>query len=87
MVLKRKQSAHSVCIIPKKTTLPKKAPTKQDLCEELKLIKKLNDAMEEEIKTLEEKDETNLEVIKNLDCRLGEQEKTSFTFTETQTEV
>ena len=66
MILKRKQSAHSVCIIPKKTTLPKKAPTKQDLCEELKLIKKLNDAMEEEIKTLEEKDKTNLEVIKKL---------------------
>ena len=87
MVLKRKQSAHSVCIIPKKNTLPKKAPTKQDLCEELKLIKKLNDAMEEEIKTLEEKDKTNLEVIKNLERRLGEQEKTSFTFTETQTEV
>ena len=81
MVLKRKQSAHSVCIEKKKVILPRKPPNKADLVEEIKLIKKLNDAMEEEIKDsddkiaiLEEREKKNLEAIKELQkidrCRL-----------------
>ena len=50
MVMKRKQSTHTSCIVPKKTIAPRKPPTKADVCDELKLVKKLNDAMEEEIK-------------------------------------
>ena len=73
MVLKRKQSAHSVCIVPKKPIAPRKPPSKADLVEEIKLIKELNDAMEEEIKNsddkiaiLEEREKKNLEAINKL---------------------
>ena len=73
MVLKRKQSAHSVCIEKKKVILPRKPPNKADLVEEIKLIKKLNDAMEEEIKDsdnkiaiLEEREKKNLKAIQEL---------------------
>ena len=73
MVLKRKQSAHMACIVPKKTNVAKKPATKADLSEEIKLIKTLNDAMEEEIKRsdntiaiLEIKEKKYLETIKTL---------------------
>ena len=74
MVLKRKQSAHSVCIIPKKTNVPKRPPTKADLVEEIKVMKQINDAMEEDIKTsddeialLKKKEITYLATIKKLE--------------------
>ena len=74
MVLKRKQSAHSVCIVPKKTNLPKRPPTKADLVEEIKVMKQINDAMEEDIKTsddeialLKTKEDTYLTAIKKLE--------------------
>ena len=77
MVMKRKQSAHSVCIVPKRTIVAKKPVTKSDLSEEIKLIKKLNDAMEEEIKKsddtiaqLEKKEKKYLETIKTLEDRV-----------------
>ena len=61
MVMKRKISAHKVCINPKNMNVPKKPPTKADLNSELKLIKddlklnkELNDALLEEVKTNEE---------------------------------
>ena len=51
MVLKRKISSHVVCIDPKKTNaVPKKPPTKADLVKELKSLKLLNVALEEENK-------------------------------------
>ena len=56
MVLKRKISAHAVCIDPKKANVPKKPPTKANLQEELKMTKKdlimtkeLNEALLEEV--------------------------------------
>ena len=62
MVLKRKISAHAVCIDPKKTSGPKKAPTKADIQEDLKMTKnnlkmtkELNDALLEEVKENEVK--------------------------------
>ena len=74
MVLKRKQSAHSVCIVPKKTNVPKRPPTKADLVEEIKVMKQINDAMEEDIKTsddeialLKKKEITYLATIKKLE--------------------
>ena len=39
MVLKRKSSVHATCIDPKKTSGPKKAPTKADIQEDLKMTK------------------------------------------------
>ena len=61
MVLKRKISAHAVCINPKNMSGPKKPPTKADLSAELKLTKddlklnkELNDALLEEVKHNEE---------------------------------
>ena len=40
MVSKRKSSAvHATCIDPKKTSGPKKAPTKADIQEDLKMTK------------------------------------------------
>ena len=57
MVLKRKFSAHAVCIEPKKTNGPKKPPTKVEIQEDLKMTrsdlkmtKELNDALLEEVK-------------------------------------
>ena len=78
MVLKRKQSAHSVCIVPKKTNVPvKKSVTKADLCEEIKGLKQINDAMEEDIKNSDEtianlikKEDTYLETIKELEEKI-----------------
>ena len=62
MVLKRKSSVHATCIDPKKTSGPKKAPTKADLQEDLKMTKsnlkmtkELNDALLEEVKENEVK--------------------------------
>ena len=62
MVLKRKISAHAVCIDPKKTSGPKKPPTKAEIQEELKMTKntlkmtkELNDALLEEVGHNEEK--------------------------------
>ena len=52
MVLKRK---HNVCIDPKRSKAPSKPATKADIVEEMKMIKQLNDALLEEIKTNEEK--------------------------------
>ena len=70
MVVKRKISAHAVCIEPKKTNGPKKPPTKADLQQDLKLTKdnlkmtkELNDALLEEVKENEEK----MEVLENKD--------------------
>ena len=71
MVLKRKNNA---CIDPKKAKAPSKPQTKADMADEMKLIKQLNDALLEEIKSNEEKivqleksEKMNLESIKNLD--------------------
>ena len=57
MVLKRKTSAHAVCIDPKKTNISKKPPTKADLQDDLrmtkdtlKMTKELNDALLDEVK-------------------------------------
>ena len=63
MVLKRKTSAHVVCIDTKKTAAPKRQPTKADLLQELKDMKKLND-------TLELENVKNLKVIKILEEKI-----------------
>ena len=63
MVAKRKMNSHTLCIDPKKNLATlKKPPTKADLANEVKMMKKLNEALEEEnkqnlnrIKTLEER--------------------------------
>ena len=60
MVLKRKTSAHVVCIDTKKITAPKRHPARADLLRELKAMKKVND-------TLELDNVKNLEVIKILE--------------------
>ena len=74
MVLKRKQSAHSVCIVPKKINVTKKPLTTADLVEEIKAMKQINDTMEEDIKDsdvtiamLKMKEKTYLETIKVLE--------------------
>ena len=81
MVLKRKISAHAVCINPKNMSGPKKPPTKADLIAELKLAKddlklnkELNDALLEEVKNnekaieiLERKEKKYIEAIKHLE--------------------
>ena len=74
MVLKRKQSAHSACIVPKKTNVLKKPPNKADLVEEIKVMKQINDAMEEDIKNsddeieiLNKKENNYLATIKELE--------------------
>ena len=71
MVLKRK---HTACIDPKKAKAPSKPQTKADMADEMKLIKQLNDALLEEIKSNEEKiakleksEKRNLESIKFLE--------------------
>ena len=58
MVLKRKQSVHSTCIDTKKTITAKKPPSKADLVQELKEIKKINYALEEE-------NQKNLDMLDN----------------------
>ena len=62
MVLKRKISAHAICIDQKKTSGPKKPPTKAEIQEDLKMTKstlkmtkELNDALLEEVKDNEAK--------------------------------
>ena len=50
MVLKRKHSVHTSCIDPKKTNAPNKPATKADLAADLKLMRTLNNALEDEIK-------------------------------------
>ena len=63
MIGKRKLNTHTFCIDQKKNAItPKKPPTKAEISNELKVIKKLNIALEEEnkkyvdkIKGLEEK--------------------------------
>ena len=59
-MLKRKTSAHVVCIDTKKITALKRQPTKADLLQELKAMKKVND-------TLELDNVKNLDVIKILE--------------------
>ena len=54
-VLKRKPNSHVVCIDPKKKNTPKKPPTKADLVQELKSLKNLNEALEENNKKNMEK--------------------------------
>ena len=73
MVLKRK---HVACIDPKKTNVLKKAPTKADVIEEMKLIKQLNAALEEEvhkneerIAILEKDEKKHLDAIKQLESK------------------
>ena len=64
MVAKRKMNSHTICIDPKKNpATPKKPPTKADIANELKIMKKLNEALEEENKQ-------NLDKIKTLEERL-----------------
>ena len=54
MVVKRKTSAHVVCIDTKKITAPKRQPTKADLLQELKAMQKLNNTLKlENVKNLE----------------------------------
>ena len=48
MVLKKRQNSHLICIDPKKKNTPGKAQTKADLIQELKTLKSLNDALEDE---------------------------------------
>ena len=62
MVLKRKISAHAICIDQKMTSGPKKPPTKAEIQEDLKMTKstlkmtkELNDALLEEVKDNEAK--------------------------------
>ena len=85
MVMKRKISAHAVCINPKNMNVPKKPPTKADLNSELKLTKddlklnkELNDNLLEEVKNneeaiaiLKEKEKKHLEVIHSLKLEVG----------------
>ena len=59
MVLKRRQNSHLVCIDPKKKNTPSKAQTKADLLQELKTLKSLNDAPEDE-------NRKNMVIIKDL---------------------
>ena len=55
MVLTRKHSVHSTFNVPKEDNPPKRTQTKADLCEEIILMKQLNDALLEEVKNNEEK--------------------------------
>ena len=95
MVLKRKQSAHSVFIVPKKTNVAKKPITKAELVKEIK-VKQINDAIEEDIKSndeiiaiLEKKENTYLATIKKLEETIKTLKSTKpskhSTFAETQT--
>ena len=95
MVLKWKQSAHSVFIVPKKTNVAKKPITKADLVEEIK-VKQINDAIEEDIKSsdeiiaiLKKKENTYLATIKKLEETIKTLKSTKpskhSTFAETQT--
>ena len=64
MVAKRKLNSHTLCIDPKKNLgTPKKPPTKADIANELKIMKQLNEALEEE-------NRHNLNKIKDLEDRL-----------------
>ena len=88
MVLKRKFSAHAVCIEPKKTNGPKKPPTKVEIQEDLKMTrsdlkmtKELNDALLEEVKdneakleALENKNKKNDNIIALLEKRIKDLE-------------
>ena len=49
MVLKRKISVQGFCNEPKKKVSAVKAPTKAELVEEIKCLKRLNSSLEEEI--------------------------------------
>ena len=96
MVLKRKISAHAVCINPKNMNGPKKPPTKADLNAELKLTKddlklnkELNEALLEEVKSNEKaieilkgKEKKHLEAIHTLKLEVAKlrEEKTSTAF-------
>ena len=48
MVLKRRQNTHLVCIDPKKKNAPTKVQNKAELIQELKVMKDLNNDLEEE---------------------------------------
>ena len=45
---KQRQNSHLICINPKKKNTPSKAQTKADLLQEIKTLKSLNDALEDE---------------------------------------
>ena len=84
MVLKRKISAHAVCIDQKKTNGPKKPLTKAEIQEDLKMTKsnlkmtkELNDALLEEVKeneakleALEKRNKKNDNIISLLEERV-----------------
>ena len=85
MVLKRKISAHAVCIDQKKTNGPKKPLTKAEIQEDLKMTKstlkmtkELNDALLEEVKeneakleALEKRNKKNDNIISLLEERVN----------------
>ena len=75
MVLKRKTSVNGVCIDSKKKVAVKKAPTKAELIEEVKCLKKLNS-------TLEEENQRKTYIIEKLGKKLASRETQSI---ETQT--
>ena len=69
MIGKRKLNSHTFCIDQKKNiTAPKKPPTKAEISNELKVVKKLNQALEEENKKY-------LDKIKGLEERVSVLEK------------
>ena len=73
MIGKRKLNTHTFCIDQKKNAItPKKPPTKAEISNELKVIKKLNVALEEENKKYVEKIKGLEEKVKALDGRLPE---------------
>ena len=76
MVLKRKTSVHGVCIDPKKkVAAAQKAPTKAELIEEVKCLKKLNSSLEDE-------NQRKTYIIEKLEKKLASRETQSI---ETQT--
>ena len=82
MVLKRKNNSHSLCIDPKKTNTLKKNPTKADLVQELKEIKQINEALEEENKRNNE----IIEVLKKKVASLQKQKASECTDNGSQTD-
>ena len=81
MVLKRRNNSHSLCIDPKKTNNIKRNPTKADLMQELKDMKQLNKALEEENKRNHE----SIEVLRKKVASLQKQKATEFADAGSQT--
>ena len=82
MVMKRKSSVHSACIDPKKKETQNKPLTKADLIQEIKTLKSLNIALEEELK---KKDETIADLKSKVTFDANEKIPTVSISTETQT--